>query len=76
MHMGIDEAWHDVLCVAHSLLLNLSDFAVLNDDHARENPGIDKVDNLTSDGKAVVHEFKFGAKLRKCIRYFFIFAPK
>ncbi len=53
--MCVDEAWHDVLGVAHRLFLNLGDLAVFDDDHARENPGIDEVDDLASDGKAVVH---------------------
>ena len=38
MHMRIDKTRHDVLHVAYGLFLNLSDFAVFNDDDARENP--------------------------------------
>ena len=55
MHMGINEAWHNVSCVAYGLFFNPADFAVLNDDDARKDPGIDKVNNLASDGKVIVH---------------------
>ena len=38
MHMRIDEARHDVACVAHGLFLNFGNLAVLDDNHARKNP--------------------------------------
>ena len=57
--MRIDEARHDVLCVADRLFLNLGDFTVLNDNDPRENPGMNKVNNLTAYGEAMVHGFCF-----------------
>ncbi len=55
VHMGVDEARHDVLCVADRLLFYLGDLAVFDDDDTREDPGIDEVNDLTADGKSVVH---------------------
>ena len=38
MHMGINKARHDILRVAYGLLFDLGDFAIFDDDDARENP--------------------------------------
>ena len=53
--MRIDKTWHDIAGVVNGLFHDLADFAVLHDDHAGEDPCVDQVDDLTTDGEAVVH---------------------
>ena len=66
MNVRIDEAGQNVRRVADGLFLDFADFTVFDNDDARENPRMNEVYDLTSDGKAVVHGCGFyAAKIQK-----------